>query len=222
MGGLIARRYLADNFSREQRSRVIPLICFATPHTGPELSSAIQFVQGNHEQIRNILAGSDFLISLDADWEKTLCARKIKCISVRGGKDIIVGEQSSQSMPESIPYTVAGRTHTSLAKPEDHNDAAYLIVTQEVNAVLRGGNEQLARARIALGEGDNLVLLSLIANNGKSWIETRDSGWLGACLKTLLVLATMIVESTSGRDIYLYLIIYSVTAKPLQLLSQTS
>jgi hypothetical protein len=62
--------------------------------------------------------------------------------------------------------------HVDLVKPEDASDLSYLVLKQAASRLLANGNDDLSQARRAIEAGNGYALAALVANNGRSWIET--------------------------------------------------
>src|SRR5262249_4466777 len=71
MGGLIARRYIADQLIAGHRLRANRLLTFATPHLGSQLATTGAYVPAIGTQIKDLAVGSHFMNRLGLDWAAT-------------------------------------------------------------------------------------------------------------------------------------------------------
>jgi pimeloyl-ACP methyl ester carboxylesterase len=175
MGGLVGKRYIIANLERGLPLRVQGIIFFATPHTGAGLATAANLLSTQHYHVRQLRKDSDFLDLVTRSWVDLKCDSKLRTFYVTAGQDQVVHAKSSEGPPGSHHDTIANAGHISVIKPESAHDLSFLIVKQTAVRLLSDGNQDIAAANSALGQGDKHSLLPLIVNKGRSWIETEDA-----------------------------------------------
>lgn len=131
MGGLVSRRYIADELVRNDpgsRLRATRLLTFATPHLGSQWANAGKVVPVTGPQIEDLAIGSRFMNRLGLDWARTDADRLVATKHVVAGDDAAVGLWSATQAHRSADFdVVGGRGHISLVKPETRDDEVYQI-----------------------------------------------------------------------------------------------
>ncbi len=129
LGGLVARRYVADQFMRSGRCRVARLLLYGTPHDGSGLAKVAKHISWFQTQLRQLCRRSEFLNTLNKDWGALHLNEKFQTLCVVGGADDIVSEASAKGFwPPTCVRTVIDASHTGLVKPENTKDLRYLIL----------------------------------------------------------------------------------------------
>lgn len=135
MGGLVARRFISLQFERRDRiDSSIKLILFiASPHNGAVLANmggSVPFLQ--KAQLNELATDSNFLFSLNADWNKWMLSQYSENCSVRcvvGVKDSVVSINSAIGLDANpIPILEAG--HIDIVKPASKNDEIVLTAAR--------------------------------------------------------------------------------------------
>ena len=175
LGGVVAKRYVIDTLRRQAPLRVQGLIFFATPHSGAGLANAVAWLSRNHRHLKQLRRDSDFLELVTTDWADMRCDSKLTTIYVVAGQDQVVDPASASGPPGTLREMISDRGHIDVVKPSIANDLAFLIVKQTALRLLSDGNQDLAAVTSAVSEGDEHSLLPLVANRGRSWIETAEA-----------------------------------------------
>lgn len=129
LGGLIGRRYVVDEVKRKAALRVRGLLLYAVPNDGDGLAEVASHISFRHNQLRQLCRDSDLIRDLDADWETSAMADRIKVRYIVGGLDRVVTEKSARSSWGATNVDVlADRGHIDIVKPRDADDLTYLIL----------------------------------------------------------------------------------------------
>jgi pimeloyl-ACP methyl ester carboxylesterase len=172
LGGLVAKHYVCDALKRGSKLAVRGVIFFATPHSGSALASLLSGVTRRHLHLRQLSPDSDFIDLVSRDWAALRCEDVLEATYVVGGQDMIVNPGSG-SPPGTTYDLISDKTHSSLVKPVNDVDLSYLLVKQAARRLLLDDDDgDLSRARSALENHDSYALTTIVANRGRSWIET--------------------------------------------------
>jgi pimeloyl-ACP methyl ester carboxylesterase len=129
LGGLVARRYLLDEYRRGVDSRVTDLLLYGTPNTGAGLANVARHLSWFQPQLRQLSRNSEFLSDLNRDWNALGAANRLRVLAVIGGKDDVVPEESARGLwRDGNVKVVLGASHADLVKPSDSEDVRYLIL----------------------------------------------------------------------------------------------
>ena len=129
LGGLVARRYVADQFKRSGRCRVAGLLLFGTPNEGAGLARIGKHLSPFQTQLRQLCRRSKFLEDLNSDWAELSVNEKFRTVCVVGGADDVVPEASAKGFwPPECVRTVIEATHTDLVDPKHIKDLRYLVL----------------------------------------------------------------------------------------------
>jgi tetratricopeptide (TPR) repeat protein len=175
LGGLVAKRYIIEALQRQTPLRIGGLVFFATPHSGAGLAIAVDLLSVRHWHGRQLRRDSDFLNLITREWNDMRCDSKLSTVYVVAGQDQVVDINSAGGPPGTLKEMVSEKGHIDEVKPENANDLSFLIVKQTALRLLQDGNKDLSDARTAILERDEHSLLPLVANKGRSWIETADA-----------------------------------------------
>lgn len=129
LGGLVARRYLLDQFKRGLESPVRTLLLFATPNDGAGLAAVARMFNFWNFQIRQLCRNSDVIDDLDLDWRQADIDGKISVTCFVGSADKVVSESSARGhwLPEQVKV-ILGADHRSIVKPASRDTMQYLIL----------------------------------------------------------------------------------------------
>jgi triacylglycerol esterase/lipase EstA (alpha/beta hydrolase family) len=75
LGGLIARKYLLDEFKAKRQTRVKGIVLFAVPNNGADLAGVANVISWRHRQVRQLCRGSDLIELLNEDWYTMVCPK---------------------------------------------------------------------------------------------------------------------------------------------------
>lgn len=175
LGGLVAKHFICDLVKSGSRPPVKGVIFFATPHTGATLAAVADRLSWRHYQVRQLRHNADFLNLVTEDWERLGCEAKLELVEyVRGGLDAVVVANSA-SPSGSRPQLISNKGHIDLVKPNDDSDLSYLIVKHATQKLFLSETGDLARLRDAIEIRDRNTITALVANHGRSWIETTEA-----------------------------------------------
>ncbi len=126
MGGLIAKRLVADMLIAREPLRIDRIMTFASPLLGAGGASAMPVVRG--PQIRDLAIGSEFMLALGHDWAATSADEKVVVRHVVGGDDAVVAPWSSTAGFRNTAYdTIGGEGHRSIVKPQNAEATAFQL-----------------------------------------------------------------------------------------------
>ena len=129
MGGLIARKYLIDEYKRKKVTKVRRLLLYASPNTGANLAGISKYVSIMNGQIKQMCKDADLVESINEDWFLLKIADKLRIRYVVGGLDSVVDIRSASGFYGNIDVkTVADGTHINIVKPKDERDLRYTIL----------------------------------------------------------------------------------------------
>ena len=121
MGGLVAKRYVADQLIGRRRLRATRLLTYATPHLGSGWANTLPGVRG--PQIQDLAIGSKFMNRLGFDWVATEADRHIITHQVVAGDDAVVGQWSSTAGYRYVGFDVlGGKGHFDFVKIRAENE----------------------------------------------------------------------------------------------------
>ena len=129
LGGLVARRYLLDEFKNGHSSSVTDLLLYGTPNAGSGLAHLARKISWFHPQLKQLCRNSKFLDDLNKEWNSLQAHTRVSVLSVIGGKDDVVSPESAKGFwGNDKVHVVVSSSHRDLVKPEDTNDLRYLIL----------------------------------------------------------------------------------------------
>lgn len=169
MGGLVAKHYINEAIKRNEPLRVRGVVLFAVPNSGSEFAAISDAISVRHSHIRQLRKDSDFVSMVMNDWirsEPQLLTR-----NVVAGQDMVIAAITHHEIPntEMIP----DKGHGDIVKPSNDDDVSFLIVKQAALELVSNDREaDLVLAREAIEEKNSYALTNLIANRGRSWLET--------------------------------------------------
>ena len=174
-GGLIAKRYIADQLARKQQLRIDGAIFFATPHQGAELASVVAALSREHKQAKGLKPDAVFLGTLNKHWEDYSCEAHVDTTYVIAGQDSFVSKESAGGPLSSHREIDLNKGHLDIVKPSNSRDYSFLFLRATAKRVLYDKHADFAAATRAIETADSHALEQLIASKGRSWIETRYS-----------------------------------------------
>jgi len=129
MGGLVAKRLVADTLIAGAPLRVDRIMAFASPLLGAGGASAAKLVRG--AQLRDLAIGSDFVVALGWDWAATDADRRVVLRHVVAGDDALVASWSSTAGFRHSAYdTIGGVGHIDSVKPKDTGATSFQLARQ--------------------------------------------------------------------------------------------
>jgi pimeloyl-ACP methyl ester carboxylesterase len=144
LGGLIARKYLLDEFKAKRQTRVKGIVLFAVPNNGADLAGVANVISWRHRQVRQLCRGSDLIELLNEDWFTMGLSEVVRAKYVTGTQDRVVDRFSARATwgnPDA--ETVIGKGHRDIVKPERADDDAVLILERFLKSLV---NAQMQRA----------------------------------------------------------------------------
>jgi pimeloyl-ACP methyl ester carboxylesterase len=174
LGGLVGKYFLCDQIKKNEKLNVKGIVFFATPHTGSVLAAVADRLSLKHHHIKQLRVDADILSLLEEDWDNLSCASKLRVEYIIGGSDVIVTTESGAPRG-SNPKLIPGRGHIDIVKPGDTSEMSYLIVKHLIRSLFFDDSDDLNALRIAIAEGNRQAVLALVANHGRSWIETTEA-----------------------------------------------
>ncbi len=134
MGGLVAKKYLAEEMAAGRPLRVKRLILFAVPNNGAQLANLAAVVPFKSRQMRQLARNSDFITELNESWARLGAEEALRIRYVVGGVDEVVDPDSARAMwGNNNVDVVVDRGHVDLVKPEGHDELAFLALRDFVN-----------------------------------------------------------------------------------------
>ncbi len=153
LGGLIARRYIADILEAAGPNRdavdlkVKQLITFATPHIGAELANLAKFVVKGaaavagalmpvpgadklialSEQARDLAMDSGFQLALRESWGRTRAEHALRTKYVVAANDQIVSRTSSEGPQWSDDYDTVDGDHFTIVNVKDASHPSFVV-----------------------------------------------------------------------------------------------
>jgi len=123
LGGIITRKYLLEEIKLERLPKVSTLLLIGTPNNGSHLASLAKYFNRNNKVIYQLLPYSDFLKSLNRDWESSKVESYINTKYLVGGMDEVV---TSESVIDSFGLEKVGafpfKNHSNLIIPEKNEE----------------------------------------------------------------------------------------------------
>jgi pimeloyl-ACP methyl ester carboxylesterase len=224
MGGLVARRYLADELQKFGASSVKRALLLATPNSGATLASVVSGLGIQSAQTSMLRPFSNELARLNDDWAKLEADKHLDVCFVAAGIDAIVAENSVKSLPgRDLDSTLIQYGHSTITKPDSPKALNYLLV----KSFLRKNSNRSAD-QSAPGKADPLfevykpchedfyvhrredVNVSVISQAGNIWVTGASGVGKTAALTRAIV--------TSGAQLLQVYLGSYVGAQPNQLL----
>lgn len=184
MGGLIAKRCVVDMLV-DKESPIVGAVFFATPHSGAALASVLNLLSYKHRHLGQLRRESEFLDSLSRDWANHGVEQRLVATYVVAGQDAVV-DRASAAGPGASPLLIADKDHRSVVQPANENDMSFLIVKNAASRFIKDGISDLEAVREARESGDTQALVALLANRGRSWIETHQVGEVLTVLRSVV------------------------------------
>jgi tetratricopeptide (TPR) repeat protein/pimeloyl-ACP methyl ester carboxylesterase len=129
LGGLIARKYLLDEFKAKRQTRVKGIVLFAVPNNGADLAGIANVISWRHRQVRQLCRGSDLIELLNEDWYTMGLPKVVRAKYVTGTQDRVVDRFSARATWGNPDVdTVIGKGHRDIVTPERADDDAVLIL----------------------------------------------------------------------------------------------
>lgn len=140
MGGLVAVRYILEEFEHNQSHNVKGMISLATPYNGSSFALYNQLIKSvnKHAQIPALGPNSVFLDETIRLWQKHLEKMDIDFKFFFGTEDAVVPESSA------IPHIVSSKwtggiplpgDHNTIVKVENHNSTSYSNVSEAAKEI---------------------------------------------------------------------------------------
>jgi pimeloyl-ACP methyl ester carboxylesterase len=129
LGGLIARKYLLDEFKAKRQTRVKGIVLFAVPNNGADLAGVANVISWRHRQVRQLCRGSDLIELLNEDWYTMGLPKVVRAKYVTGTQDRVVDRFSARATWGNPDVdTVIGKGHRDIVTPERANDDVVIIL----------------------------------------------------------------------------------------------
>jgi predicted alpha/beta hydrolase family esterase/tetratricopeptide (TPR) repeat protein len=175
LGGLIAKRFIIDEFKQSAPLPVREVIFFATPHYGSSFANRADLFSIEHRHLRQLRTDSDFIDSINEDWVTFKCEARVGCTYVVGGQDAIVSRHSAGAGRGLNVEFISDKGHSDIVKPKSVDDISFLLVKQAALRLLSDRGDDLAELRNAIQRHDSSKVAGLVINRGRSWIETSEA-----------------------------------------------
>lgn len=141
MGGLVAIRYILEEFENNQTNNIKGFISLATPYNGSSYALYSQLIKSinRHAQIPSLEPNSNFLDETIRLWQKHLDKLDLCYKFFFGTDDTIVPENSA------IPHIVSSKwtggiplpgDHSGILNVKNHNSTIYIHVSEAVKEIL--------------------------------------------------------------------------------------
>ena len=140
MGGLVAIRYILEEYENNATNNVRGMISLATPYNGSSFALYNQLIKSinKNAQISSLEPNSNFLDATKRLWQKHLDSINLNFKFFFGTEDTIVPENSaiphiiSSKWAEGIPLP---GDHSSILKVTNHNSTSYRHVSEAVKEI---------------------------------------------------------------------------------------
>ncbi|MDH1561350.1 hypothetical protein N5I19_20555 [Pseudomonas chengduensis] len=127
LGGLVARRYIAEAVKSKREHSVKGLLLYASPLNGSGLANIGSNFSWRHAHLTQLSVKSDFLTSLNNDWVILKVENEVKVLSLIAGVDAVVSRDSA------APYIGAENTrtlilygHSNIVEPANQSDERFI------------------------------------------------------------------------------------------------
>ena len=128
LGGLVARRLVADMIIEGAPPRISRIMTFASPLLGAGAASVSKLIPGTGTQHRDLAIGSDFMIALGRDWANTGADSMVQVRTVVAGDDGVVAAWSATAGFRYASYdTIGGADHRSIVKPPNASARSFQL-----------------------------------------------------------------------------------------------
>ena len=128
MGGLIAKRLIADALIAREPLRIPRVMTFASPHLGSGIASTTSWAPATGPQHDDLAIGSQFMNALGRDWAAVGADRIVNVRHVIAGSDGTVAEWSGTAGYRTASYdVVGGENHRSIVKPANDKARAFQL-----------------------------------------------------------------------------------------------
>jgi glycosyltransferase involved in cell wall biosynthesis len=128
LGGLIAKKYVAEQIKNNNECKIKLLILFATPNNGAHLANLAAELSFFHTQLIQLCKNSDFLEDLNGDWSSLHLESKIPARYIYGTLDTIVDKSSAISFSGNKDIETVHANHSNIIKPLNSESDSFLIV----------------------------------------------------------------------------------------------
>ncbi len=128
LGGLVVRQHIVGEAKAGKDLRRYKLVLLATPNEGADAARIGKLVSWRHNQLRQLCKDSEFLESLNNDWEYLFLRERVSTVYVIAGLDKTVDERSAVHYWGPDHGTDPNKNHTSIAKVENRGELVYGIV----------------------------------------------------------------------------------------------
>ena len=129
LGGLIARMYLIQEVKVNKSLKVDNLLLYATPNNGAGLATVGKIISPINNQLKQLCKKSDLTELLNQDWFNLDLEKKVNCIYVGGGLDIIVDLLSVKMFWGNLSFElIPEKGHTNIVKPQNNEDLSFIIL----------------------------------------------------------------------------------------------
>ena len=128
MGGLIAKRFVLDDITKNSTTRVKLYVSLATPHSGSNLATYGKTIINNF-QIKDLSPLSDSITAMNGEWVQ--CRQLPKRIYAQGSYDVVVPKVSSVSFDADAQEVVyCDEDHFSIITPQGKSVVVDAIVPE--------------------------------------------------------------------------------------------
>jgi pimeloyl-ACP methyl ester carboxylesterase len=139
LGGLVARKYLLDEFKAKRRTRVKGIVLFAVPNNGADLAGVANAVSWRHHQVRQLCRGSDLIELLNEDWFTLGLPEVVRAKYIMSTQDRVVDRFSAKgTWGNPDVETVIGKGHIDIVKPQQDDDDVVLILKRFLKSLSNG------------------------------------------------------------------------------------
>ncbi len=130
MGGLVARKYLVEQFENILKSDIeLNLILYATPNKGSDLANIYKTISIGNIVVSQMCKKSKFLENLNDDWDKYKIINKIDIMYVHAGQDKIVKSDSPDKIfAGKMIKTDINKDHFTIGVPKDKEDTSFELL----------------------------------------------------------------------------------------------
>ena len=129
LGGLVARQYTLETIKSAKAFPVQRLMLIATPNEGAQLPKIGNIFSCDHKHLKQLEADSEYLVSLNDDWnEMDVKLKKVVRYVIAGLDQIVTNESARNHAKGSEIEFVEDKGHRDVVKPEHADEKIFHIV----------------------------------------------------------------------------------------------
>lgn len=133
MGGLIARKYLLDEYASGAKLKVFKIIFYSVPHNGAMLATIAKYFSIFNLQIRQLCKDSYFIEHLNQEWETKRMRRAFSLLYIAGGQDKVVGiKNATHYVGNEHSKIIEDKSHSNITCLNSSKDISYIVFKKHI------------------------------------------------------------------------------------------